>query len=114
MLNGLSDDAQIDKLYALFDDLKNQFNGNMFDHDLDSEKHLIRPHMDKLLDFLNGRETQQGTLFPWLYDFKMIPVETISAIYQDFLAIEDREGQRESGAFYTPRFLAELVVDVAT
>jgi hypothetical protein len=44
----------------------------------------------------------------------MIPVETISAIYQDFLATEDREKQRKRGAFYTPRFLAEMVVAMKT
>ena len=43
----------------------------------------------------------------------MIPIETISAIYQDFLSTEDEESQRRSGAFYTPRFLAEMVIDVA-
>ncbi len=49
----------------------------------------------------------------WPYDFKMIPVETISAVYQDFLAVEDRGIQRKTGAFYTPRFLAEMVADMA-
>jgi len=43
----------------------------------------------------------------------MIPVETISAIYEDFLTTEDPEKQRKHGAFYTPRFLAEMVVEVA-
>jgi len=43
----------------------------------------------------------------------MIPVETISAIYEDFLSTEDPEKQRGKGAFYTPRFLAEMVVDTA-
>ncbi|MCI5129864.1 MAG: hypothetical protein D3907_15585, partial [Candidatus Electrothrix sp. AUS3] len=42
-----------------------------------------------------------------------IPVETISAIYEDFLAKEDRKGKQKTGAFYTPRFLAETVLDVA-
>jgi hypothetical protein len=43
----------------------------------------------------------------------MIPVETISAIYEDFLTTEDPQEQRGRGAFYTPRFLAEMVVDTA-
>jgi hypothetical protein len=49
----------------------------------------------------------------WPYNFKMIPVETISAIYEDFLSTEDPKKQRGKGAFYTPRFLAEMVVDTA-
>nr|WP_319577869.1 DNA methyltransferase [uncultured Desulfobacter sp.] len=43
----------------------------------------------------------------------MIPVEAISAIYEDFLSNEDPEKQRGNGTFYTPRFLAEMVVDTA-
>jgi hypothetical protein len=109
--------GQIAYLYdELFSDLKERFNGNMFDQDLDAEKRLIRPsHIDKLLQFLGGHDVSSGqhTLGFWPYDFRMIPVETISAIYQEFLAAEDREEQQRRGAFYTPRFLAEMVVDAA-
>lgn len=100
----------------LFSYLKERFNGNMFDQNLDEEKRLIRPsHIDKLIQFLGGHNVASGqrTLGFWAYDFKMIPVETISAIYQDFLAAEDQKTQQKHGAFYTPRFLAEMVVDAA-
>jgi len=114
LLKKRSDDEQIDYLYDIFLDLKERFNGNMFDQDLDAEKLLIRPsHLNKLILFLGGHDVKSGQLSFWPYDFKMIPVETISAIYQDFLAIEDPEKQRKRGAFYTPRFLAEMVVDMA-
>ncbi|MFH0725601.1 MAG: N-6 DNA methylase [Pseudomonadota bacterium] len=109
-------DSGIDYLYKLFSELKNQFNGNMFDRDLDAERRLIRPSHFKLLTlFLCGDDvgTGQRTFGFWPYDFKMIPVETISAIYQDFLFAEDPDRQHEQGAYYTPRFLAEMVVDVA-
>ncbi len=109
--------SRINYLYdELFSDLKVRFNGNMFDQDLSAEKRLIRSyHLDKLTQFLGGHNvaTGQRTLGFWPYDFKMIPVETISAIYQDFLATEDRTNQQKRGAFYTPRFLAEMVVDIA-
>ncbi|MFZ3136855.1 MAG: N-6 DNA methylase [Thermodesulfovibrionales bacterium] len=100
----------------LFQDLKERFNGNMFDQDIDVEKHHIRrSHVDKLILFLGGHAVKSGQqeFGFWPYDFKMIPVETISAIYQDFLSTEDREAQEKRGAFYTPRFLAEMVVDMA-
>lgn len=114
MLEKRSDDERIDYLYDIFSDLKERFNGNMFDQDLDAEKLLIRPyHLNKLILFLGGHDVESGQLAFWPYDFKMIPVETISAIYQDFLAFEDPEKQRKRGAFYTPRFLAEMVVDMA-
>lgn len=100
----------------LFSDLKNRFNGNMFDQDLDAEKTLIQPiHLEMLELFLGGHDVRGGqrSMGFWAYDFKMIPVETISAIYQDFLGAEDPETQRKRGAFYTPRFLAETIVDMA-
>ncbi len=109
-------DEGIDYLYEFFANLKEEFNGNMFDQDLDAEKLCIKPsHLKTLTLFLGGHEvgTGQRTMGFWPYDFKMIPVETISAIYQDFLAAEDPKQQEESGAYYTPRFLAEMVVDVA-
>ena len=109
--------SRMDYLYdKLFSNLKVRFNGNMFDQDLGTEKRLIRStHLEKLTQFLGGHNvgTGQREMGFWSYDFKMIPVETISAIYQDFLATEDRANQQNRGAFYTPRFLAEMVVDVA-
>nr|VFK21669.1 MAG: Methyltransferase domain-containing protein [Candidatus Kentron sp. LFY] len=108
----VDDDARIDYLYGIFERLRERFNGNMFDRDPDAEKQRIRPYFRELLLFLGGHEVESGQMSLWPYDFKMIPVETISAIYQDFLAAEDKEGQRNTGAFYTPRFLAEIVVDL--
>lgn len=115
-LEGLTYESRVNFLYELFHDLKDQFNGNMFDQDLDAERILIRPpHIEKLTLFLGGHEVGSGqlTLGFWPYDFRMIPVETISAVYQDFLGAEDPKGQEKSGAYYTPRFLAEMVVDLA-
>ena len=106
--------SRIAYLYGIFNELKNKFNGNMFDQDLETEQDLIKSnHIDTLIDFLRGHkiEKKQLSLGFWAYDFKMIPVETISAIYQDFLGAEDQSKQRKRGAIYTPRFLAEMVVD---
>src|SRR5690606_25220022 len=55
--------------------------------------------------------TGQGAF--WAYDFEMIPIETISAIYEHFLKAENPEGKKKTGAFYTPRFLAEITLDIA-
>ena len=64
---------------------------------------------------MNGEDLKQGQLtFDFgAYDFRIIPVETISAIYEDFLGAEDETEKRKSGAYYTPKHLAEMVVDVA-
>ncbi len=109
--------AQREFLYGWFTKLKEQFNGTMFDQDLAAECAALRPpHMEAVTHFLGGHEIRGGqrTLGFWAYDFKIIPVETISAIYESFLAGENTQAKRKGGAFYTPRFLAEMVLDVVT
>ena len=108
---------QRDFLYDWFRLLKSQFNGTMFDQDLDAERVALRDqNMEAVIHFLGGHEMpgHQRTLGFWAYDFQMIPVETISAIYESFMAGEDAKSKREGGAFYTPRFLAEMVLDIAS
>lgn len=103
-------------LYTLFRALQRDFNGDLFAGDLDEEASLIRrAHIKILARFLRGEDldTGQTTLGFWAYDFSVIPVETISGIYEHFLNAEDSEGRRSIGAYYTPRFLAEVVLDVA-
>ena len=99
----------------LFANLQREFNGSMFSPDMKPEQECLTPEkFDLLADFLNGDEisTGQMTLPFWVYDFRHIPVETISAIYEDFLEAEDAEGKHELGAYYTPRHLAEMVVNI--
>ena len=106
----------VQRLYRLLRRLQDVFNGSMFDQKLKTESRRLRPwHYEVLRQFFSVGEvrTGQGMLPFWAYDFSVIPVETISAIYEDFLSAEDAEGKRKEGAYYTPRHLAEMVVDVA-
>lgn len=103
-------------LYRLWDDLHQVFNGSMFDEAVAKEATRVGEREITILTrFLNGEElvTGQLTFDVWVYNFEVIPIETISAIYENFLAVEDEARQRRSGAFYTPKHLAEMVVDVA-
>ncbi len=103
-------------LFNLFALLQERFNGSMFDDSVGEEREKISDeHISVLRSFLKGDEvgTGQYVLPFWSYDFSVIPIETISAIYEDFLAAEDESGKRDSGAYYTPKHLAEMVVDVA-
>ena len=126
LLEGLSSTDAIGVLYDLFRILKDDFNGSMFGDFLAGEKqHIRKRHIDVLRRFFRGDDmkTHQSVLFP-LYDFHFIPIEFISAIYEDFLATEDpqpegfapksKSRRRKAGAYYTPPRLAELVVDIAT
>ncbi len=102
------------QLYTLFKRLGADFNGDLFSDDLDAEsRQITNKHLEILERFLHGTDvvTCQGAFWP--YDFEMIPIETISAIYEHFLKAENPEGKRKAGAFYTPRFLAEVTLDLA-
>ena len=97
-------------LYKLFRRLGEDFNGDLFSDDLGEEERLVQEgHLQTLYEFFQGTDvrTHQGRFWP--YDFGYIPVETISAIYEHFL----KSDQDRDGAFYTPRFLADIVLDTA-
>jgi len=113
-------------LDRLFQVLQRDFNGSLFGNQPDSP--VKDTEVGYLRRFLSGEDlrTTQMSLFK-LYDFSFIPVELISAIYQEFLGAEAEaeaqpkrknqprnDGQRTQGAYYTPPRLAELTVDIAT
>ena len=97
-------------LYKLFGRLRKDFNGDLFSDDLGEEERLVHEkHVRTLHEFFQGTNvrTHQGQFWP--YDFGYIPVETVSAIYEHFLKADENR----QGAFYTARFLAEIVLDTA-
>ena len=97
-------------LYALFEKLAQDFNGDLFSTNVPAEARQIPvSHLDTLNEFFQATQVKSGQRSFWPYDFSFIPVEVISAIYERFLQNADRN----DGAFYTPRFLAEAVLDVA-
>lgn len=102
------------QLYTLFKRLGDDFNGDLFSENLDAEaRHIATKHLEILDRFLHGTDVVSGQGAFWPYDFEMIPIETISAIYEHFLKAENPEGKKKAGAFYTPRFLAEVALDMA-
>jgi hypothetical protein len=102
-------DAKV-ALYKLFQRLGEDFNGDLFSDNLDAEaKKITNKHIQALSNFFHGTQVRSGQQSFWPYDFSAIPVETISAIYEHFLKAVDHQ----AGAFYTPRFLAEVVLDIA-
>jgi len=114
MLNDLSGSQARDALFRLFHHLKVHFNGSLLDTDLNKEKKDVTDdHIRIIRSFLNGDDLKdnQYTLSFWAYDFSVIPIETISAIYQGFIS-EQGKLQQTSGAYYTPPHLAELTVDI--
>ena len=107
-LNEISKDKE--KLYLLFEAMKQKFNGNLFQ--LDGEIDDVNLSDDVFIlisDFLSGTEelwTGQRSLFP-MYDFDIITVSLISNIYEILLG---KEKQKDDKAFYTPDYLAEFAI----
>ena len=44
-------------------------------------------HLQRLGRFLDGEEVTSGQMYFWAYDFKYIPIELISSIYETFLDV---------------------------
>lgn len=103
-----------DYLYTLFKQLGKDFNGDLFIEDLEQEIDCVSDaHLQILSRFLRGTDAVSGQPSLWPYEFDIIPIETISAIYERFLKAEDPDLKKKTGAFYTPRFLAEVTLDIA-
>jgi hypothetical protein len=104
-------------LEALFVWLKDGFNGNVFNAPCAFELGDRKPpklkvsHLRVLARFRHGREEMSsGQLRLWGYDFKYMPIALISAVYDRFL--KEEEGKKNAeGAYYTPMFLADVVVN---
>lgn len=106
--------AAFEKLFVW---LKKAFNGDLFNvpcafdiGDVVSPK-LQTPHLRVLARFRHGREDMaSGQLRLWGYDFQYMPIALISAVYDRFLK-EEAGKKNTEGAFYTPMFLADVVVN---
>ena len=102
-------------LKQLFATLRLDFNGDLFVAPSSFEPHshttgISRDYLSILARFRAGQEEMAaGQLRFWGYNFKHIPIELISAVYDRFLGEREAE-RREHGAYYTPMFLADCVV----
>lgn len=99
----------IQKLIA---SLRSDFNGDFLS--LDPEHGELWDNVKEaafpiLSDFLKRVDVASGQKDFWNYDFSFIPVELLSGIYESFIGDE----KHEMGAYYTPRQLANLVIEQA-
>ena len=114
-LKELLDSYNPKHLKTLFNRLHKDFNGDMFFAPCafvaSVSTPIILPEQIKCLAvFRHGLvKMDTGQMQFWPYNFRYIPVELISAIYDRFLA--DSEQRRATGAYYTPRYLADLTVN---
>ena len=115
--SALMESGTVDWLDRLFESLRRDFNGDLFVAPCSFEENDHRPpltpaHLNILSRFRSGREEMYGHAAQyrfWGYDFKYIPIELISAVYDRFLGESDTQ-RRAQGAYYTPMFLADTVI----
>lgn len=115
--SSLLDIEKVNALDRLFNSLKADFNGDLFVAPCSFDAsgphpRLNRSHLEVLSRFRSGREEMVSGASQyrfWGYDFKYIPIELISAVYDRFLG-EKEADRREQGAYYTPMFLADTVI----
>lgn len=100
-----------EQFITLTRDLKQRFNGNLFETQSRDEWDEITPESLKMLhDFLSASielETGQFLLFP-IYDFNIIPIELVSSIYEILIGSYKKLKDK---AYYTPEGLADYIVD---
>lgn len=97
-----------DLTYAVFNQLSDHFNGDLFPRDQEEEDAVTIEHLQRLRGFLLGNvDLDQPKLFLWAYDFEIIPIELISNIYEEFYQQSD---DRDKGTHYTPSVLVEYVL----
>jgi hypothetical protein len=114
--SALLETRDVKLLKTLFATLRDDFNGDLFVAPCSFESAVKAPtvteaHLGVLARFRSGREemAKGGQFRFWGYDFRYIPIELVSAVYDRFLG--EREDERKAqGAYYTPMFLADSVV----
>lgn len=108
--------ATVSELSRLSDALETRFNGDVFHIDFGSECPLTDAHVQLVASVFAGAEihveatgiAQQLHLAFRAYDFRHIPVETLSSIYEQFLHAQQKG--KSDGAYYTPEVLADYLI----
>ena len=106
-----------DKTYSFFQQVKDDFNGNLFplkykidDEYIVEKERVLSHHLIKIKELLQGGNIyNDGTYQPShfdIYDFSLIPIEFVSNVYEKFIGVEN---QADSGAYYTPLFLVDYI-----
>ena len=97
------------EVWAVLDGIDNLINGSVFPISEDERRILPLDLMHMIHRVVRCADLPEQASFIDV-SFEVLRTETISAIYERFLKIEDEAAQRIEGAFYTPPFLADYVV----
>ena len=99
--------------YELFKELNNRFNGDLFTVTYVELLSTSNFHLELIRKCFYGDDVNSGQLTIWrMYDFSFIPIELLSAIYEEFLHTEEGDvAISNQGAYYTPQPLVEFVLN---
>lgn len=97
--------------YAIFEELAQTFNGDMFVVEGIESSNITQSHLLLVQNMLTGAGVDRRMpLFLWAYDFSVVPTDLISSMYEQFY----RAGtDSRKGTHYTPPELAEYVITQA-
>jgi methylase of polypeptide subunit release factors len=102
---------ELQKIQLLVGHLDEWLNGQIFPLALSGRGELKKKHIERAASVFLGDDVHSGQfhLDFQAYDFSYIPIETLSTIYEQFLAIEGRS--RQTGAYYTPVSLVSFMLN---
>ena len=104
----------IEATYNLFEKLSDDFNGSLFNFEQNEKDFITKEHLSLIGKcFFDGNiDEYQPKLFNWkLFDFSIIRIELLSEIYENFLSELDKKEKKNTGTFYTPPSLVELILN---
>ena len=105
----LGRNATLKGLRKLVEVLDNRFNGHIFPLPLRGEGAPTDQQVARVASAFAGDDPASGQMSLFgLYDFSYIPVETLSAIYEQFLRSQGKG--KKIGAVYTPEHLADYLL----
>ncbi|MGH9834794.1 MAG: HsdM family class I SAM-dependent methyltransferase, partial [Blastocatellia bacterium] len=105
----LGRNATVRGLRRLVEALDERFNGDIFPLPLRGPKAPTDDQVALAASAFEGDDPASGQMTAFgLYDFSYIPVETLSAIYEQFLHAQDKG--KKGGAVYTPEHLADYLL----
>lgn len=102
-----------DAVYRLFGSIGKKFNGDLFPV-TEKEINDVKPiHLKFIYEFFLGTQMLNFQRVLWRpYDFSVIPIELVSAIYEAFLHKEEgKDYISDNGAYYTPYPLVEFILN---
>lgn len=109
LIDLLQDKQRLSLLFETLQDKDTGFNGDLFRITRGELSEVPEKALNVLVRLLKSDNLEDGNMSLFdVYDFSILPVEFISNVYERFIG---KENQEKEGAYYTPRFLVDYVVE---